>query len=210
MPRALRTTALLLPLAVLASGCLIETTLDAKGGGTVKAVYKMAKDQTLDQQKKQFTSSTMTVTKADVDKDFTVHIEAAFKDVTKLNTAPIFKGVVLAITSDEKAGTKTITAKQVNRNPAKLPESLIEYFGKDFSFSLTLPGEVVKSNASENKGNTATWNMPLTKIIGDKEIPFEVTYKAAAGDTAGAAAGAAAAPAATPAGTPAATPKASK
>lgn len=197
MPRALRITALLLPLAVLASGCLIETTLDAKGGGTVKAAYKMAKDQTLDQQKKQFTSSNMAVTKADVDKDFNVSIEATYKDITKLNTAPIFKGVVLAITSDEKAGTRTITAKQVNRNPAKLPESVIEYFGKDFTFSVTLPGEVVKTNG-ESKGNTATWNMPLAKIIGDKEIPFEVTYKAAADEkpvAAGAAAPAAAAPA---------------
>ena len=201
MPRALRTTALLLPLAVLASGCLIENTLDAKGGGTVKAVYKMAKDQTLDQQKKQFTSSTMAVTKADVDADNTVHIEATYRDVTKLNTAPIFKGVVLAITSDDKAGTRTITAKQVNRNPAKLPESVVEYFGKDFTFSVTLPGEVVKSNASETKGNTATWNMPLTRIIGDKEIPFEVTYKAGTDDkaVAGGTPAASADPGATPA-----------
>lgn len=176
MSRALRVPALLLPLALLVSGCLFETTLDAKGAGTVKAHYKLGKDQTLEQQKKNFTSSNMTVTKASVSKDNMVDIEAAFKDVTKLSSAAIFKGVTLAVTKDEKAGTTTLNAKQVNRNAAKLPDAVVEYFGNEFTLSLTLPGEVVKSNG-EAKGSTVTWKMPLTKIIGDKEVPFEVTWK---------------------------------
>lgn len=179
MPRALRTIALLTPLAVLASGCLMESTLDAKGGGTIKATYKLSKDQNLDQAKKQFTSPTMSVTKADLAKDNTVTIEAKYTDLTKLNTAPIFKSVVLATTADPKAGTKTITAKQVNRSPAKIPPAILDYFGNDFTFSITLPGEVVKTNGSSS-GNSVKWSMPLTKILGDKEVPFEVTYKAPA------------------------------
>lgn len=177
MLRALRTIALLMPLAVLASGCLMESTLDAKGAGTIKATYKLSKDQNLDQAKKQFTSSTMTVTKADLAKDNTVTIEAKYTDITKLNTAPIFKNVALAVTSDDKAGTKTITAKQVNRSPAKIPPAILDYFGNDFTFSVTLPGEVVKSNGSSS-GNTVKWAMTLTKVLGEKEVPFEVTYKA--------------------------------
>lgn len=186
MSRALRATALLMPLALLVSGCLFETTLDAKGGGTVKAHYKMAKDQTLEQQKKNFTSSNMTVTKATLDKDNMVDIEAAYKDVTKLSSAAIFKSVQLAVTKDEKAGTTSLNAKQVNRNAAKLPDAVLDYFGREFSFSLTVPGEVVKSNG-EAKGQTVSWKMPLTKIIGDKEVPFEVTWKTPAADPAAAA-----------------------
>jgi hypothetical protein len=181
--RALRTVALLMPLAVLASGCLIETTVDANGGGTIKATYKIAKDQTLDQQKRSFTSETMSVTKADLAKDNTVTIEAKYSDIAKLSSAPMFKNVVLAVTSDDKAGTKTITAKQVNRAPAKLPPSVLDYFGNEFTFTATLPGEVVKSNGTA-KGNTVTWALTLTKILGDKEVPFEVTYKVAAADKA--------------------------
>lgn len=186
MPRTLRTIALLLPLAVLASGCLYETTLNANGSGTLTAFYKMPKDQTLDQQKKQFTSSTMSVTKAQVEADNKVRIEATFTDLTKINTAPFFKNVVAAVTSDEKAGTKTINAKLVTRNPVKLPDAVVEYFGKEWTFSLTLPGEVVKSNATSTKGNTVSWTFPLTLVA--KEIPFEVTYKPApeANPTAGA------------------------
>lgn len=199
MLRAPRPIALLVPLVLLASGCLIESTLDAKGGGTIKATYKLAKDQNLEQQRKQFTSATMSVTKADLDKDNTVHIEATYTDITKLNSAPMFKNVVLAMTSDAKAGTKTITAKQVNRNQAKLPPAMLDYFGNEFTFSITLPGEVVKTNADSTSGNTATWKMPLTRILGEKEIPFEVTYKAAADDSTAAGAGASTPAAAAPA-----------
>lgn len=180
MSRVLRATAVLMPLALLASGCLFESTLDPSGGGTIKARYKVAKDQTLEQQKKSFTSANMTVEKATLSADHVLDIEAAFKDVTKLSSSAIFKAVQVAVTSDAEAGTKTLLLKQVNRNPAKLPQSAIDYFGDDFTLSITLPGEIVKSNATSTKGNTATWKLTLTKLLADKEVPFEVTYRAPA------------------------------
>ena len=38
-------------------------------------------------------------------------------------------------------------------------------------------GEIVKSNATSTKGASAAWKMTVTKILGEKETPFEVTYK---------------------------------
>jgi len=181
--------ALLVPALLATSGCLVEMTVDAGGGGTVKAQYKVAKDQTLEQQKRQFASSNMTITNASLDiAANTATVDAKYTDLTRLSASAFFKGVAVKKSVDAKAGTTTITAKKVNHNPAKLPDNVLEQFGREFTLTVTFPGEVVKSNATETKGNTATWKMPLNKILADKEIPFEATYKtpAAATEAAGA------------------------
>ncbi len=177
MPRHRVVAPLLLSLLGIVSGCLVDGTLTATGSGTVKARYRIDKSQTLDQQKQQFTSSNMSVTKATLDPEHWVDIEAKYADIAKLSTAPFFKDVTIALASDAKAGTTTLTATRINRNPAKLPENVLQYYGDDFSVTLTLPGEVVKSNATATKGTTATWKMTVTKILGEKSIPFEATYK---------------------------------
>lgn len=186
MPEHCIVTILLLPVLCAISGCLVDGTLSAGGGGTVKARYRIDKSQTADQQKSLFTGPNMSVTSATLDAEHWVTVEAKYADITKLSTAPFFKDVTIALTSDAQAGTTTLTATRLNPNPAKLPESVLQYYGNDFAVTLTMPGGIIKSNATSTAGNTATWKMTVTRILGDKAIPFEVTYKTpAAAPTAG-------------------------
>ena len=60
--------------------------------------------------------------------------------------------------------------------PLTPPDDQITYFGKDVTISITVPGEVVKTNGKA-KGKTVKWEMPLNKLFGEAETTFSVTYK---------------------------------
>ena len=159
------------------SGCLIEGTVDAAGGGTLKVSARAGKDMSLDQQKRQFASPNVTITNATMDAEKHFVVDLNYKDLAKLPMSNFFRNLVVTSGTDATAGTRTVLARQVNKNPSKLAPDLLQYFGEDVTVSMTLPGDVVKTNATEHKGRTVTWKTTLTKLLGEKETPFEVTYK---------------------------------
>ena len=185
---------MLKPLATLAlcsltllavPGCRIHSTLDAKGGATVAVKYRVGKDATLEAEKKRMESPSVTVIKAALEEDNFTNFELKVDDITKLSTAKFFEEAAITLT-DGKEGTKVLTAKVTRKSPNKLPDEALAYFGKEFEVAVTLPGEVVSSNATKTDGNTVTWTYPMNDFMNAKETSMTVTYKNPAAEPAAA------------------------
>jgi hypothetical protein len=182
MPRhAIRLLVVLLSLCAL-PGCLIECAVDENGGALLKMRYRLTTPAQLDQHKKRFESADVKLVDASVDKDRWATFEAKTGDVTKLSTIAQLQNTVFTLTEGE-AGTKVLTAKYTNKNPNKLPEEMVAYFGNEVRLSLTVPGEIVKSNGASAEGKTATWKYPLNDFTNMSEATFSVTYKVEGSET---------------------------
>ena len=194
-------------LMLVLSGCLVDSTLDDKGGGTMKVELRGSATDTLSRVKARFTSDNSEITSATMDDQKNAVVELKYKDFTKLNTLPQFKEINFSLTSDAKAKTKTASATTKHDKPITFNDEQLAYFGKELSVSITVPGEVVKTNG-QAKDKTVTWKMPLNTYLSAPETLFSVTYKAdvtaatAGTPAAGAAQDAAAAKDAKPAATP--------
>ncbi len=174
--------AVLVPLVVAVSGCLIESTLDAKGGGVMTVTYPVAKKEDLPGLQKQMQSPAVKVTGAEVvetgDKKNAV-IKLQFDDVTKLSTAQFFANVTVTRADGTKKGTKALAAKVKHKNPAKLPDKAVELFGREVRVVVTLPGAVVESNGKIS-GNTVTWIWGISEFNEMPEVVMTATYQEAA------------------------------
>jgi len=174
--------ALVLPLVLVVSGCLMDTTVDEKGGGEMTVSYKLPKTGKLDDVKKQMESPSVKVTSAELnDQTSVATFKLKFDDITKLSTAKFFKNATITTSEDKAKGTKTIVAKIVNKTPAKLPDKVVEFYGDKWEVIATLPGEIVESNATAKDGKKATWTRTLQEFSTAPEITLSVTYKAAKG-----------------------------
>jgi hypothetical protein len=143
----------------------------------VKFKYRLQPDAKLETVKKMLESPSVTVKNAEMDKDKWATFDLDVKDATKLNTTALFKNVAVTITDGADKGTKVLTAKHVNAKPMTLPEKLRDYYGNELRVTLTFPGEVVKSNATETKGDTATWKLNLDEFLKATQTEFQATYK---------------------------------
>lgn len=170
------------PLALLLSGCLTETVIDAKGAGTMMIKIRLTSEAQLAANRKRLESSSIKVSSATVDKDKWATYQLQFEDITKLNTVSMFQNSTVTLV-DADAGNKTLTVKNVNKNPNKMPEEMVNYFGKEAKFSITVPGDVVKTNATSTAGKTAIWTYALNDFTNAPDITLEVTFKADKGDT---------------------------
>jgi len=168
----LLTTALLLSLA----GCLVESTLDEKGGGTLKTEVRGGPTDTIDKIKARFTGPGVEVTKATMDDKKNAVVEIKYDDFTKLGALKQYENVTFTLTEDLKAKTRTATAVAKYARPVTLPDDQLKYFGSDVALALTVPGEIVKTDG-KSKGKTATWSMPLNTLLSTPTSTFSVTYK---------------------------------
>lgn len=175
--RLVLSTALLVVL-IAAGGCLIESKVKADGSGEMALKYRLGKNDSVKKQRQSFASPHITIKDLQLDeKTNEVSIQLEFDDMTKLSTAKFFKSLEVT-RSDGKDGTKKIEARIVNKRKMNIPENTVEYFGKDVTITVTLPGAIVESNASVVKDDTATWNLLLKDVFEKPEIPLNVTYKA--------------------------------
>ena len=163
-------------LSLALAGCLVQTTIDAKGGGTLKAEMRGAKNTTLDAAKRGFQGPGVTITKATMDADKHAVIEIAYKDFRTLGQLGQFNNVKFTMTDDDKAKTRTATAVVKATKPMTVSDEQLAYFGKDVTISVTAPGEVTSTNGTQ-KGKTVTWTTPLNTILGGTETTYTVTYK---------------------------------
>jgi len=184
MPKRLVPAAPLLAALLLLSGCLFETTVDAKGGGTTHIRYRVQPNAKLEALKVQMQSPDVTIEKADLDQQGWATFDLKFADVTKLSTIGFFKQTTFKHEDGPDKGTKTLSAVVHNVKPGKIADSLVEYYGREVTIEVTLPGEVVKTNATSHKGEKATWTIPLNDFLSAKEVPLSATYKVAGTDKA--------------------------
>jgi hypothetical protein len=157
-------------LPVLA-GCLVETTIDATGAGTMTLTYRLATEAQFEPSKKRFQSADVTLVSASVTKEKYATYNLKFNDVTKISTVQHFQNAVFTL-KDNGDGTKTFGVRFKNKNPSRLPDEMVAYLGAEVKFVLNTPGEITASNAAEKSGSKAVWAMP--------DIALDATFKAPA------------------------------
>jgi hypothetical protein len=168
----------LLAMSLLA-GCLMDATINDKGGGTMTIKYRLSSEAQFSGAKRRVQSRYVTLTDAKIEPDKWATFDLKFDDVTKLSTIEYFDHTTFALTPGPD-GTKTLTATFTNANPSKLPEEMVAYFGREAVITIHLPGEVVKSNATKTDGRTVIWTYPLAEFTSAPTINVTVTYKSPA------------------------------
>ena len=163
-------------LSVAVAGCLFDADSNEKGGGTMKVEMRAAPNTTLDKLKKAFEGPGVTITKATMDERQNAVVELKFDDLRQLGALKQFDSTKFALTEDAKEKTRTASATVKAAKPVTLPEDQIKYYGKDITVSVTLPGEIVKTDGKK-KGKTVSWTVPLNTVLSGKETSFSATYK---------------------------------
>lgn len=174
---------ILLFATTLLGGCLYDATLDANGGGTMTVKYRLTSKAQFRSSKRRMESPQVRLTDSSIDDEKWATFVLAFDDVTKLPTAEFFSRATVSLI-DDADGTTTLTVKFANEDPVKLLDELIEYFGNEVTVTVHLPGEIVKSNGSEQSGTTEKWSYTLREFTESPEISMSVTYKKSAGGAA--------------------------
>jgi hypothetical protein len=168
----------LLPILAVVAGCLVEGTLGPTGAARLRLRFRLVSVAHLEQTRASLQSADVTVTSARMTPEKWATFELTVADVRKLSSAPAFAHTGVTLTDD--AGGERTLAITVEENPAmRLPEPYVAYLGGEFRLVLTLPGEVVRSNATTVEGRTATWVHPIVPS-GQPARSFTVTYRTAA------------------------------
>lgn len=166
------------PLVVAISGCLVESALDAKGGGVLTLTHPVGKKEDMAPFQKRLESPAVKVTSAEfVDQGEKSQgvFKLQFDDVTKLSTAQFFSDLTVTRADGAKKGTTLLTAKIVHKVPQKMPDKAAEFFGKQVKIAVTLPGAVVESNGKVS-GNTVTWTWGVSEFNDMPEVVMTATY----------------------------------
>jgi len=176
--RAVRVLLLLAFLLVGGGGCNVEGTLDSAGGGSLELRYRLVSIANLEGVKKGFASPDVTVTEASMTPDKHATFAVAMRDVRALASAPAFAKIRVSLV-DESDGLRTLTVTLADFS-VTLPSPYFEYVGRDLRITLTLPGEIVRSNASSVNGAKATWAWPMAELGPQAPPRISVTFRPAA------------------------------
>ena len=156
-------------------GCVVEGALDARGGGTLALHYRLVSVANLDQMKARLASPDVTLLGAGMTPDKQATFTLAMRDVRALSTVPAFADFHVTLTDDAE-GLRTLSVVREGER-VTLPAPYVAYLGGVLRVTLTLPGEVVRSNATAVTGRTASWERSLAAIDGDAPLVFSATYR---------------------------------
>ena len=162
---------------LLTSGCLIESTIDANGGGTMLVSYKLKDDAEAKTVPANMTSAYIEGIDAKKDADGIGHFRLKVKDFRKLSTAKFFSDAEVTRTVDAEKGTTTIQAKIKREKPKTIPDAAKKLLGDQVKFVTTVPGEITETNATSKEAKTATWVFTMDEFFGKTEVPLTLTYK---------------------------------
>jgi hypothetical protein len=176
--RAVRHVFLGLLLLGGASGCVVDGTLDAAGGGTLTMRYRLVSIADLERTKERLVSPDVTVTQAAMAPDKQATFGVAFRDARALATAPAFAATQVTL-GDEAGGVRTLTVT-LPKQPGTLPPPYVAYLGGKLRVTLTMPGDIVRSNATSVNGRTATWVRTLDELQQQPATTFSVSFRPAA------------------------------
>jgi len=164
----------LLCLAVL-PGCLVSGEINGMGAGTLTVRTRLAVPDQLESTGQKMQSPTVRLVSAKADADKWATYELAFDDVTQLSTTELFKNTTFVL-GDGKDGLKTLSVQYVNKKPAPMSDELLEYFGRQATVRIGLPGPVVDSNATV-EGQTVVWKYPLEDFTKGPAIELHATFR---------------------------------
>jgi hypothetical protein len=165
-------------LLVGASGCVVDGTLDAAGGGTLTMRYRLVSIANLDHMKGRLASPDVTLTQASMTPDKQATFGLAFRNVRALSTAPAFASAQVAL-ADDADGLRTLVVT-LPKQPGTLPAPYAAYLGGELRVTLAMPGEIVRSNATSVNGRSATWTRSIDELQQQPAITFSVTFRPAA------------------------------
>ena len=156
------------------SGCLeSESKLNADGTGTMKLSYVTTAAAMVGERRK-LEGPHVHVVSAE-HKDGHGVFELTFDDAQQLKTSKFFENT--SVTIADNAGNKDLTVKIVNKAPQRLNDEVTEKVGKEVKISITLPGEVVQSNATATAGSTVTWTFATPDFTNMPQVLLTATYK---------------------------------
>lgn len=160
------------------SGCVVDGTLDAAGGGTLTMRYRLVSVANLEQMKSSLASPDVTVTQASMTPEKQATFAVRIRDARALSTAPAFATTQVAL-ADDADGLRTLTVT-MPRQPGTLPAPYIRYLGGELRVTLTMPGDIVRSNATAVNGRAATWVRPIGELQQQPTTTLSVTFRPAA------------------------------
>jgi len=161
------------------SGCLMDATLGANGGGTMTIKYRLTTAAQLESAKKRLQSPKVELVSAQVDPDKWATFQIKFDDVTKLSTTDFFSRVTFRQSAEN--GVHTLSAQYLNPGATELADEMVAYLGPEASVTIHFPGPVVDSNAASVDGNMATWKYKMKAFTGMKQIDVHASYKSPPG-----------------------------
>lgn len=179
------------------SGCLeINAKVNENGTGTATVILAAPSGRSPADKRSAFAGPHVTVEDVKLESTQATY-KIKFDDVTKLNTSQFFRGLSTTVT--RKDGTTTLVSKvgkAGKAGDAPATKSKAEPTGQEskkketgatkaskkaeeivFTLKLTLPGEVVDTNANEKSGNEATWKLSRAELKTLPQRSFSVTYK---------------------------------
>jgi hypothetical protein len=166
-----------LVLALASSGCVIEARLHADASGRLALRYHLDPQMTLADMTQRLTSASVTVRGARVDRRGHGDFKVAFRDLTTLSTAALFRNVSVRSGAGPAADTTTVVVTMTPPKPLTVPESLLQYHGNALTLVVVFPGPIVESNAGSTQGATATWTVPLQALLAAPETVLSATYR---------------------------------
>lgn len=139
------------------------------GSGKLALVYPAAKVTTVDIEQRRFESTTTHATGLRIESG-AARVRVAFSDVTRLAQAPEFQNTSVELKPGPD-GTETFRAT--------LRAALVGNVLSDrmATVRVTLPGEVVDSNAQSASGSSAMWSAPITRYFSGEGIEISATYR---------------------------------
>jgi len=159
------------------SGCLTsESKLNADGSGTMTLSY-VTKPAAMVGERRRLEGPHVQVVK-DEHKDGRALFELSFDDARQLNTSRYFENV--EVTMADNAGNTDLTVKIVHKTTQRLTDEIADKVGKEVKIAITLPGEVVTSNATSTQGSTVTWTFASPDFTNMREVLLTATYKGSA------------------------------
>jgi hypothetical protein len=174
--RLLRVLPSLVLVLAWTSGCVVDASLDATGGGRLTVRYRLVSVANFESMKTALQHPPeVTLTEATMTPEKRATFGVAFGDLRTLSTAPALANTRVAL-EDEPDGLRTLTVRFTGPRGSLAP-SYIEYLGREFRLSLAVPGDVVRSNATTVVGRSATWVRPLAELQHEAEPTFRVTYR---------------------------------
>lgn len=161
---------------VVLPGCLVSGEIDAMGAGTVTIRSRLTSPNQLDATAKKMKSSSVRLVSAKADADKWATYELAFDDVSQLSTTEVFENTTFTLGGGD-GSVKKLSVRFTNKNPARMSDELLEYFGREATFRIGLPGEVVDSNGTSVEGQTVVWTYPLKTLTDGSPLELYATFR---------------------------------
>jgi hypothetical protein len=177
IPVALSPQRLILCAAMAATlaGCLdITATLSADGGGDLDLTLAGIDAAQEAQVVTALTSPHVQLLKHEL-ADGSGHFHVRVADVAQLHTAPFFRN--LRIQRHRAAQRETLVViLPRHKPPPKGSKGEASLDDVAFAMHLTVPGEIVETNADRKSGATAHWTFKMRTLTGKGEVGMKVVY----------------------------------